>query len=389
MAVTLEDLKGRVGDVDAHEQIPFPQYGEVFGERGQRFFESQMALWERMARAFPESRMMQKIEDNLEITGENVWTFEGKRASWAADIDHRPAVMDAMGIQRQLIFPTMGLFAMAAAHGGGFNGLPKSTPEEVAAGKDALDAYNEWAGQNTRKYPDHLRIAGVLETTDAGLTPEALIKRTEALIATGVKAVMIPTGEPPAGVSPAHPALDDFYALLTQTNTALTFHPPSGAGFRKSDVWGVYPGSEGDVSFTVALHQAEENFATVLIMGGVLERHPKLRVGVIENGASWLGPMAERMDKALGQQQRYLKRLSKKPSEYMAAQIRASVLLEEPVEIWLERYPAIQECYCYSSDFPHTEGGEYSMKGFYDRIKPLGDDVLEKFFVTNPHLLLQ
>lgn len=332
--------------------------------------------------------MLELPPDTLKIDKETVWTFEGKRALWAADMDRRPAVLDAMGIQRQLIFPTMGLFAMSMAHGGGFNGVPRSTPEQMRIGKDALDAYNEWAGRYTRKYPDKLRIVGVLETTDEGLTPETLLKRTEALIATGVRGVMIPTGEPPAGLSPAHPALDDFYALLTQTDTALVFHPPSGAGFRKTDIWGVYPGSDGDVSFTLALHQAEENFVTVMVMGGVLERHPKLRVGIIENGASWIGPMAERMDKALGRQQRFLKRLSKKPSEYMASQIRASVLLEEPVELWLERYPMIQDCYCYSSDFPHTEGGEWSLKEFYRRVAPLGDDVVEKFFVSNPRLLL-
>lgn len=385
--MSLASLIGQVGDVDAHEQIPFPQYGEVFGRRGQRFFEANAALFDRMARAFPESRMMEMPPDS-EITKDSVWTFEGKRSKWAADMDQRPAVIDAMGIKRQLIFPTMGLFAMSMAHGGGFNGVPKSTPEEMQIGKEALDAYNEWAGHYTRKYPDKLRIVGVLETTDPDLTAEALIKRTEALIGTGVRGVMIPTGAPPAGLSPAHPALDDFYALLTQTDTALLFHPPSGAGFRKTDVWGVYPNSDGDVSFTIALHQAEENFVTVLIMGGVLERHPKLRVGIIENGASWIGPMAERMDKALGRQQRFLKRLSMKPSEYMARQIRASVLLEEEVEVWLERYPQIQDCYCYSSDFPHTEGGEYSLREFYRRVAPLGDTVVEKFFVRNPSLLL-
>lgn len=392
--MTLESLAGRVGDVDSHEQVPLVQYGAVFGDRGQRFYEANAAMWERMARRFPEAenRMTFDGPDVMEITPETVWTVKGYQAPSAADINRRPAVMDTMGIQRQLIFPTMGLFALASAHGGGFNGFPKATPEEMRIGQEALEAYNEWAGHYTSLYPDRLRIVGVLETTDAGLTPEALVKRTEALLATGVRAVMVPTGEPPAGVSPAHPALDDFYALLVEKNAALVVHPPSGAGFRKSDIWGMYPDSGGDVSFATALHQAEENFLTVLLMGGVFERHPGLRFGVIENGASWLGPLSERLDLGVTPTdgiRRAKARLSLKPSEYMARQVRTSVLLHEPVEVWLERYPNIQECYCYSSDFPHPEGQHHSLQRFYERVAPLGDDVVEKFFVSNPQLLLQ
>lgn len=394
MTVTLESLRGRVGDVDSHEQIPVPQYPEVFGERGQQFLDANEVLWERLRRGFPDEqqRMDLNHRDVVAITQENVWTLKGSRAPSAADMNRRPAVLDEMGIKRQLIFPTMGLFALVQSLGGGFNGVPKATPEQMQIGRDALDAYNEWAGSFTRKYPDRLRVVGMLSSSTPGLTVADLVKQTEALIATGVKAISIVTGEPPAGLSPAHPELDAFYATLTDNNVALVFHPPAGAGYRKTDIWGVYPGSPGDLSFATAMHQSEENFLTVMLMGGVLQRHPKLRVGIIENGASWLGPLAERLDVAFATTPTGVKRarlIDRKPSEFMADQVRTSVLLHEPVEIWLERYPMIQSCYCYSSDFPHVEGGEYSLKNFYERVSPLGDEVVEKFFVTNGALLLQ
>lgn len=395
----LETLVGRIGDVDSHEQIPVPRYAEVFGERGRRFVEANPALWANLERAFPapEDRMTTEREDTMDITPENVWTVKGFSAPSAGDLDRRPAVMDLMGIRRQLIFPTMGLFALSQSLGGGFNAVPKATPEQVQVGRDALDAYNEWAGHLTQKHPDRLRVVGMLSSSEPGLTPEGLIRKAESLIATGVKALSIVTGEPPAGVSPAHPALDDFYALLVERNVALVFHPPAGAGFRKTDIWGIFPGGSGDVSFATSLHASEENFLTVMVMGGVLERHPGLRVGMIENGAAWLGPLAERLDVAVSPRTTAMRSsirrsqvpLSLKPSEYLARQVRTSVLLYEPVEVWLERYPMIQDCYCYSSDFPHPEGGPWSIQDFYDRIAPLGDDVAEKFFVSNPHLLLQ
>lgn len=395
MTVTLEGLKGRIGDLDAHEQIPVLQYGKVFGERGQRLYDANPQLWVRMAKAFPseEQSLMIDRKDDAEITPEAMWTVKGSLAPSAADLDRRPAAMDAMGIHRQLIFPTMGLIALSTAHGGGYNGTPKATPEQMAIGADALNAYNEWAGHFTRKYPDRLRVVGLLETTDEGLTPAALIKRAEALIRLGVKAVMIPTGMPPAGLSPAHPAMDDFYSLLTERDVALTFHPPSGAGYRKSDVWGVYPGCTGDTSFVVAWSQPEENFLAVMTLGGVYERHPKLRHGVIENGGAWLGPLAERMDQVVlnypGMKSTADKCLTMKPSEYLARQLRVGLLAPEPVELWIQRYPHLQDCFCFTTDFPHVEGQAWAARNVFDRLKPLGDDILEKFFVKNAELVLQ
>ena len=80
--------------------------------------------------------------------------------------------------------------------------------------------------------------------------------------------------------------------------------------------------------------------------------------------------------------------LSLRPSEYLARNVRVSTLLDDPVERWIARYPQLQDCYCYSSDFPHTEGRPYSLDRFYERVAPLGDEILEKFFVTNAELLL-
>jgi len=44
--------------------------------------------------------------------------------------------------------------------------------------------------------------------------------------------------------------------------------------------------------------------------------------------------------------------------------------------------------YCYSSDYPHSEGKPWSLQNFYKRLAPLGDSVVEKFFVTNSQLVL-
>jgi len=396
MTMPFESLLGRVGDLDSHEMIqmvPGTRFSQCFGKAGLRFLELNESLFQRLRQIFPAEEFAD-APDDVEITERTVWEKKGIAAPSYADLDRRPRVMDTMGIRRQLVFPTFGTFAMASALGGGINGMPPATPEQIENGREGVKAYNAWAAQLTSKYPDRLRIVGLLDTAEPGLTPELLVKKVSDLIAAGMRAILITSGSPPAGLSPADPRLDPFYATFAQANVPIIFHPPSGAGFRKTDAWGIVPGVYWDLSWPAALHVAEENFLCVMTLGGVFERHPTLRVGFVETGGDWIGPLAERMDdgvletasKPRSPVQHDL--LSMKPSQYLARNVRVSVLLDEPVERWLRRYPTLQDVYCYSSDYPHPEGREWSLKEFYKRIAPLGDDVVEKFFVTNSQLIL-
>jgi predicted TIM-barrel fold metal-dependent hydrolase len=326
------------------------------------------------------------LKDDMPITNENVWEKKGYHAPGAIDMDRRVAVMDAQGIGKQLIFPGFGHIAFIQAAGGDMMGIPKMTPQQIALGGEAVKAHNKWAAKHTRRHPDRVSIVGMLHSGAPGLTPEALTKQTEELIETGVKAIQIFAGMPPAGIGPADRRLDPFYAAFAQSNTALVFHPPSWMGYRASNVWEMGM-PEGVDPFVTGVYQSMENFLSIMILGGVFDRHPTLRVGFVETGVSWLGPLVERIE--MGPVKKIpLGHLELKPSEYLARNVRAAALLAEPVDYWFERYPHLQDVYCYASDYPHPEGLKYSMQEFYDRIARLGDTIVEKFFVKNPQLIL-
>jgi len=386
MTVTLKSLRGKIGDVDAHEFVPAHRFPEFFGEVGKRFLEQNQAFW-KVLDMVPEGhphRITTKVADDEKISEETVWEKKGIWAPGHADMERRVEVMDTMGVRRQLVFPGFGLLAMIQALGGGQGGAPIATPEERELGREGVKEHNKWAGRVTRKHPDRLRIVGMISSGDPDLTAESLAKRAEEVIGLGVKAIQISAGEAPAGLSPADPKLDPFYAAFAQTGTVLTFHPPSGIGFRKTEIWetALRPDLAGA---TVSFHQPMENFLNIMVMGGVFDRHPNLRVAFIETGGSWIGPLADFMDNGgIGGTP---PPLSMKPSEYIARNVRFSVLLSEPVEVWLERYPHLQDVYCWSSDYPHIEGLPRSLEESYKRIAPLGDDVVEKFFVKNSHLI--
>jgi predicted TIM-barrel fold metal-dependent hydrolase len=393
MALDVESLHGRIADVCSFDRLPFSNFPDVFGAPGRRFLdanEEPFRMWRKMMDVGP--------PDNAEITTESVWTKKELEAPSAIDLHRRTAVLDQMGIARQLVFP--GIVALAVPLATGLTRFqPPPTPEGVQAAVDLLAVYNEWAGELTRKH-DRLRVAGGMTSNVA---PEVLTKKVEEIIAAGLKVLLIPSRIPPCGVSPGDPVLDPFYARLAEANVVLTLRGGAfAAGYRSSEVWGktpesVWAGGSSRLKDVVgiALHEAEETFLTAMVLGGVFERHPKLRLGVLKVGAGWLGPLAERMDRGLPP---FLSwdHLPKRPSEYLARNVRVTPLADagdkanryEPIELYFERYPSIRACFCYASDYPLTEGGQWSLRNFHERVAPQGDAIVERFFCENGEWLL-
>jgi hypothetical protein len=62
-------------------------------------------------------------------------------------------------------------------------------------------------------------------------------------------------------------------------------------------------------------------------------------------------------------------------------------MVGEPVDRYIQRY-GMEEIYCFSSDYPHIEGGRDPVGTFYGSVKGLGADMVEKFFVSNGARLL-
>jgi hypothetical protein len=60
----------------------------------------------------------------------------------------------------------------------------------------------------------------------------------------------------------------------------------------------------------------------------------------------------------------------------------------EPVAEFMTRYPRLASCYCYSTDYPHLEGGAFVRDKVHAMLAPLGDEALEQYFVTNGTWLL-
>src|SRR5262245_45342880 len=92
-------------DIDTHEMIPSHFWEETFGPPGAMLKELSDRRESLNTTARPDVQA-----DDMEITLDTVWAVKGPGAPAALDLSRRLAVMDAMGIDRSLVFPTFGLF---------------------------------------------------------------------------------------------------------------------------------------------------------------------------------------------------------------------------------------------------------------------------------------
>lgn len=389
----MQDLLERlpVIDVDAHEMAPAHVWGEMFGPHSARFAEVAADF----IRSFGANSFWRPgLADDAAITPASVWTVKGPSAPGAFDFDRRRRVLDAMGIARQLIFPSAALLAFGPLTGSSLAslGLPIPAGEEGQRMlRGVVAEYNDWVVRTTVAPGSRFRPAALL----SGATVDELMEQAGDLVARGARAVWLPTGRPPGGRSPAAPELDSFWALMAANGVAVTLHLGTDSGFRSSDAWSQAPafavGKVDSVEIalepfgTTTVHMGASNFLSAMVLGGVFERHPMLRFGVIELGATWFGPLAEHLD--LWVEHIYAKRmagvLSMPPSAYMDRNVRVTPFYFEPVDLYFRRYPQLSHAWCYSSDYPHVEGGVDSKLGFLARLEPLGTVAIEKFFAGN------
>lgn len=187
----------------------------------------------------------------------------------------------------------------------------------------------------------------------------------DAALDLGLREIWIPA-RAPGGRAPGHTAHDPFWARLAERGVPFALHVGSGP-LPIGEAWmddgapaGERPtGAEiiGAKDFAV-VHHPVERFLDVLILDGVLERHPALRGGAIEMGAGWVPGMLGRLDHAVSIWQRSEPRLAtfqRLPSEQAAAQLRFTPYPFEDVGALCATCDP--RLFLFSSDYPHAEGG--------------------------------
>jgi len=383
-----DDLRGRTVDLDAHLMLFLPDVERILGSGPNG------APWPDRggAGSLVEEVRRMIVEDGLDPSGDgeallarrkqaqsDPWSVRLWGGHGAQVAEDRVDALDQMGIGRQLLFSQF----MEPP-------LNADCPEGAAAVSRYNDHVLEWA----RGVEDRVVPVCLLNT----YAVEPALAEARRVLDKGAKGLQFSGIRPPAGLSPAAPEWDPLWAMLADAGApALLHYGGSGGSPTLFDIswylasWSLRPPpddpSAGDFHarpfFWMTTHVFAELTLTFMVLGGVFERHPGLRFGVIESGASWVPAWCDRMDNLAATTSTYLSRqLSLKPSDYVRRQVRVTPFEFEPVGEWIAA-TGFEEVYAFSTDYPHIEGGQSPVDAFYASLAPLGDRVVERFFVTN------
>jgi predicted TIM-barrel fold metal-dependent hydrolase len=244
------------------------------------------------------------------------------------------------GIWGSVIYPSQGLVLYS---------VPNT--EIVSA---AMAGYNDWIAEFCSH--DGARLKGIaMVNIDEPDEAVAELRRIHGL---GLAGAMI-TVAPPRWRPLRDPSLDPFWATAEELSISLSLHvgtdrgdPRAGdAGFGL-DVKNVPPSAFVNKDF-----QVRQAFAD-LILSGVLERHPGLRVGTVEHELAWIPFFLEQMDYTYtdrprrGDWHRFADP-DARPSHFFARQCFAS-FQEDRVGLRLRDEIGIGAL-MWGSDYPHTE----------------------------------
>ena len=121
-----------------------------------------------------------------------------------------------------------------------------------------------------------------------------------------------------------------------------------------------------------------------MIFDGIFDRFPRLKVGVIEQGAIWLPSWMRQLEaafEAFAKGEERLRKLALRPREYVRRQIRVTPYPTEPVG-WIIEQSGPEVC-LFSSDYPHVEGGRRPIERFEASLGDASDEVRSRFYRDN------
>jgi len=308
---------------------------------------------------------------------EEVMLRKGFEAQGAFIAEDRPGALDHLGFASQLVFTTAFL--------GPLTQLEHKDDLELAYGfaRAHNRAMTEFCAVDPRLLPACFVPLADMEASKSFATET---------IEMGAAALMI-SSACPKNHSPSHIGLDPVWAAAQEAGVPVVFHVGGGtfmsSTYKKNGAAPVKDFTGGDGNFTsvsfMAIPTAPMQTLATMIIDGVLDRFPELRIGVIEQGAAWVPGWMWAMDSAADafrKNEERLHRLSMRPSEFVRRQIRVTPYPHGPVGRIIEA-SAAPEVFLFSSDYPHTEGGRNPLKRFQESMTEVPLAAQEAFYRTN------
>ncbi len=245
----------------------------------------------------------------------------------------RVADQDRDGVVSEILYPSVGM--VLCNH------------DDYAYKTACMHAYNEWLANYINDAPNG-RLFGLGQTS--GDSVEQMIKDFEDSKKKGFVGMMMP-GDP-QHEDYDHPMYDPLWECAVELNMPLSFHiltSRSGGG-----LLGQVRGNR--INGFLGIIRSVQDVMGVFVLGGVFQRHPKLKFIAAEADAGWLPHYSYRMDHAYERHGLWLgggKNLDRMPSEY----IHDHVWLTFQDDWVAFKVANLMNCrrLVWANDFPHSD----------------------------------
>ena len=261
-------------------------------------------------------------------------TFETcRRSAW--DPEYRLADQERDGIAAEIIYPSVGLIVV-------------SHPDIDY--KDAcIEAYNRWLEGFCAGLPERLFGLGLTSVRSVD-TAIADIQRAKARGSVGMMLPGLPYFE-----DYDHPDYDAMWQCAVDLEMPICFHILSGRGPRNvASILKKQVRSSRMTGFMQVIRDVQDVIAKMLL-GGVFERHPRLKVVSAEADAGWMAHWAYRLDHAAYNEtdDGIVDGLSKLPSEYLGSNV-FTTFQDDPVAFATKDLVNYKQL-LWANDFPHPD----------------------------------
>jgi predicted TIM-barrel fold metal-dependent hydrolase len=260
------------------------------------------------------------------------------------DKDARVRISEEQGLAAVLLFPTLGC------------GVEEALRNDVAATMASLSAFNRWLEDDWGFcYQGRLLGVPMLSLAD----PDAALAEVSSLLERGARVVHVrpapvPTGS--GGRSLGDPLHDPVWARLAEAGVPVAFHLGDSGYNTFAAAWGAAGtfeafGSVDVLSRLVVSDRAIHDTIGSLVVDGVFQRHPRLRVASIENGSDWLHLLVKRLRKLANQTPSAFR---EDPLDTVRRHVWVTPYLEDDLRALADLIGV--ERILFGSDWPHGEG---------------------------------
>ena len=270
----------------------------------------------------------------------------------ARDPHERIKWMDEQGIDATILYPSLGLSL-----------LPECKDAALAAAHCRV--YNNWIAAFCEPYPKRLIPAALISLMDV----DEGVKEIKRAVKIGIGGVYL-FPNPTNGVHYGDPYYDPFWAEVEDLGLPIGIHVSAHPDYIGHHVIRDAGFNNNSWFFGLALKLDCQLCFMQFFHGAVFDRFPKLKLGVVESGCTWIAHMLDMMDAFAEFDTSTGMKL--RPSEYFQRQCWITGETDERAFSAMAKFVGAERLH-WGSDYPHVEGHKEPVKKLGECLGELSD----------------